>query len=80
MLNKKHLQSCQTSCTFSKVCFDVFLQEKDTRIFAIGIGEKISNDELEEITDHKKQNVFHVDKFEDLTKNLDEFLEVACKA
>jgi len=56
------------------------LKERDVTVFAVGIGKDISESELEEIADHKKKNVFHVDNFEDLAKYLDELLDVACSA
>ena len=46
---------------------------------AIGIGKDVLDAELEEIADHKKENVFHVDNFADLIKNMDELLDQACK-
>ena len=48
------------------------------RMIAIGVGSGINDDELEEIADGKRENVVHVDKFDELVNNENNVLFASC--
>lgn len=45
----------------------------------MGVGSGINDDELEEIADGKRENVVHVDKFDDLVNNENNVLFASCE-
>ena len=48
------------------------------RMIAVGVGSGINDDELEEIADGKRENVVHVDKFDELVSNENNVLFASC--
>ena len=48
-------------------------------MIAVGVGSGINDDELEEIADGKRENVVHVDKFDDLVNNENNVLFASCE-
>ena len=48
------------------------------RMIAVGVGSGINDDELEEIADGKRENVVHVDKFDELVNNENNVLFASC--
>lgn len=48
-------------------------------MIAVGVGSGIDDDELEEIADRKRENVVHVDKFDDLVNNENNVLFASCE-
>jgi len=55
------------------------LKNKQVRMIAVGVGSGIDADELEEIADGKRENVVHVDKFDDLVNNENNVLFASCE-
>ena len=45
----------------------------------MGVGSGIDVDELEEIADGKRENVVHVDNFDDLVNNENNVLFASCE-
>ena len=45
----------------------------------MGVGSGINDDELVEIADGKRENVVHVDKFDDLVSNENNVLFASCE-
>ena len=48
------------------------------RMIAVGVGSGINDDELKEIADGKRENVVHVDKFDELVNNENNVLFASC--
>lgn len=48
-------------------------------MIAVGVGSGINNNELMEIADGKRENVVHVDKFDELFKNENNVLFASCE-
>ena len=48
-------------------------------MIAVGVGSGINEDELEEIADGKRENVVHVDKFDELVNNENNVLFASCQ-
>ena len=62
------------------MCFYfLILQSKNVRLIAVGVGSRINGDELKEIADGKRENVVHVDKFDDLVSNENNVLFASCQ-
>jgi len=55
------------------------LKSKNVRMIAVGVGSGINEDELEEIADGKRENVVHVDKFDELVNNENNVLFASCQ-
>lgn len=49
------------------------------RMIAVGVGSRIDINELEEIADGKRENVVHVDKFDELFRNENNVLFASCE-
>ena len=49
------------------------------RMIAVGVGSGINNNELMEIADGKRENVVHVDKFDELFRNENNVLFASCE-
>lgn len=47
-------------------------------MIAVGVGSGINDDELVEIADGKRENVVHVDKFDELVSNENNVLFASC--
>ena len=47
-------------------------------MIAVGVGSGINDDELKEIADGKRENVVHVDKFDELVNNENNVLFASC--
>lgn len=54
-------------------------QSKQVRMIAVGVGSGINNNELMEIADGKRENVVHVDKFDELFRNENNVLFASCE-
>ena len=54
-------------------------QQKNVRMIAVGVGSSINDDELKQIADGKRENVIHVDKFDDLVSNENNVLFASCE-
>lgn len=65
------------SKSYSKVLAP--LKQKNVRMIAIGVGSSINDDELKQIADGKRENVIHVDKFDDLVNNENNVLFASCE-
>ena len=48
-------------------------------MIAVGMGSGIKDDELEEIADGKRENVVHVDRFDELVNNENNALFASCQ-
>ena len=48
-------------------------------MIAVGVGSGINNNELMEIADGKRENVVHVDKFDELFRNENNVLFASCE-
>lgn len=48
-------------------------------MIAVGVGSRIDINELEEIADGKRENVVHVDKFDELFRNENNVLFASCE-
>lgn len=48
-------------------------------MIAVGVGSSINDDELKQIADGKRENVIHVDEFDDLVSNENNVLFASCE-
>ncbi len=48
-------------------------------MIAVGVGSGINENELKEIADGKRENVVHVDKFDELVNNENNVLFASCQ-
>lgn len=55
------------------------LKAKNIRVMAVGVGSEIDDSELTEIAMGVKKHVLHLSDFDQLTRNMDELLNEACK-
>ncbi|XP_078348187.1 uncharacterized protein LOC144633234 isoform X3 [Oculina patagonica] len=55
------------------------LKNKHVRMIAVGVGSGINENELKEIADGKRENVVHVDKFDELVNNENNVLFASCQ-
>ena len=49
------------------------------RLIAVGVGSRVDDAELVEIADGKRENVVHVDKFDELVGNENNVLYASCE-
>ncbi|XP_068717618.1 uncharacterized protein [Montipora capricornis] len=55
------------------------LKVKGVRLIAVGVGSRVDDAELVEIADGKRENVVHVDKFDELVGNENNVLYASCE-
>ncbi|XP_078364486.1 von Willebrand factor A domain-containing protein 2-like [Oculina patagonica] len=55
------------------------LKAKRVRMIAVGVGSRVDDAELAEIADGKRENVLHVDTFDELVSNVNNVLSASCQ-
>ena len=72
-------KTCSLEIQFYLWPWPFIRQIKQVKMIAVGVGSGVDNNELKEIADGKRENVIHVDKFDELVNNENNVLFASCE-